>query len=79
MTENEFKSTDVALVGDKNSDIDAGKSLGIRTYLVETGFGETEKFSTKADFIVPSLREAVHHLLRSWNYDVASSITGACQ
>lgn len=78
MEKNELEATDVAIVGDKNSDIDAGKSLGIRSYLVKTGFGETEKFATKADFIVPSLHEAVQHLLRSWNYDVTSSSIGAC-
>lgn len=79
MRENELEPADVALVGDKNSDIEAGRSLGIKTYLVETGFGTTEKIATKADFIVPSLREAVHHLLHSWNYNILSSSTGACQ
>lgn len=78
MEKNELEATDVAIVGDKNSDIDAGKSLGIRSYLVKTGFGETEKLATKADFVVPSLHEAVQHLLRSWNYDVTSSSIGAC-
>ena len=79
MKEKKLQSADVALVGDKNSDIDAGKSLGLKTYLVETGHGKTEKLATKADFVVPSLLEAVHHLLHSWNYDLPSLTTGACQ
>ncbi|MFA5158905.1 MAG: HAD family hydrolase [Candidatus Omnitrophota bacterium] len=50
-------------VGDKLSDIAAGKNFGIRTILVRTGYGqETEKKLTKKlqpDHIVNDLRDAV--------------------
>ncbi len=39
MNENHYKSYELALIGDKNSDIDAGHKLGLRTYLVLTGYG----------------------------------------
>lgn len=59
-------SADVlALVGDKNSDIEAGRAAGVRTYLVETGYGLGERELTSADYVVPDLRSAVNHLL-SW-------------
>jgi D-glycero-D-manno-heptose 1,7-bisphosphate phosphatase len=63
MKENNFISNEVVLIGDKNSDIEAGKRLGIRTYLVETGYGLEEKGTTKATFIQKNLKDAVNHLL----------------
>jgi len=54
---------DLSLIGDKNSDIEAGRSLGIKTYLVETGYGKSEKLATNADFIVTDLKSAVLNLL----------------
>lgn len=53
----------LALIGDKNSDIEAARKLGIKTYLVETGYGMSEKANTKADYVVKDLSAAVHHLL----------------
>jgi D-glycero-D-manno-heptose 1,7-bisphosphate phosphatase len=61
--ENGFKIDEVVLIGDKNSDIEAGKSLGIRTYLVETGYGAEEKYKTNATFVRKNLKDAVVHLL----------------
>jgi len=61
----QFLPQHVALIGDRNSDIEAGRSLGIRTYLVETDYGAQEKNSTMADRVVPSLKEAVEDLLSS--------------
>ncbi len=58
-------SSCLALIGDKNSDIDAGRSLGIRTYLVNTGYGSQHKNATHADHVVQDLGEAVRHLLCS--------------
>ena len=50
-------------VGDKLSDLEAGKNFGIRTILVRTGYGwKTEKQLTKKlqpDHIVNDLRDAV--------------------
>jgi D,D-heptose 1,7-bisphosphate phosphatase len=53
----------MALVGDKNSDIEAGRQLGMVTYLVETGYGAVEKSTTRADYVVGDLMAAVEHLL----------------
>lgn len=56
-------------VGDKLSDIEAGKNFGIRTILVRTGYGrETEKKLTKKlqpDHIVNDLRAAVPFILKA--------------
>lgn len=53
----------LALIGDKNSDVEAGRKLGIRTYLVETGYGFHHKRITHADYVVKDLQAAVKHLL----------------
>jgi D-glycero-D-manno-heptose 1,7-bisphosphate phosphatase len=55
----------LALIGDKNSDIEAGRRLGLRTYLVETGYGLAEKSETRADFVVADLEAAIQHVLRT--------------
>jgi D-glycero-D-manno-heptose 1,7-bisphosphate phosphatase len=51
------------VIGDKNTDIEPGRLLGIKTILVETGYGRSEKESTKADFVVTDLTEAVELIL----------------
>jgi len=55
-------------VGDKLSDLEAGKNFGIKTILVRTGYGqETEKKLTKKlqpDHIVNDLRDAVPWILK---------------
>jgi D-glycero-D-manno-heptose 1,7-bisphosphate phosphatase len=61
--ENDFKADELVLIGDKNSDIEAGKSLGITTYLVETGYGAGEKYKTNATFVKKNLEDAVVHML----------------
>lgn len=61
-----YSLENLAVIGDKNSDIEAGKNLGIRTYLVETGHGNKEKEHTRADFIMPNLPAAVSHLVSDW-------------
>jgi len=53
----------MAMVGDKNSDIEAGRKLGMVTYLVETGYGAVEKSETHADYVVSDLMAAVEHML----------------
>jgi D-glycero-D-manno-heptose 1,7-bisphosphate phosphatase len=63
MGENNFNANEVVLVGDKNSDIEAGRRLGMKTYLVETGYGAEEKRATKATFVKKDLEEAVLHIL----------------
>ncbi len=61
--ENNFETDEIVLIGDKNSDIEAGRRLGIRTYLVETGYGGEEKNRTNATFVKKNLKDAVVHLL----------------
>jgi D-glycero-D-manno-heptose 1,7-bisphosphate phosphatase len=57
----------LAMIGDKNSDIEAGRAVGARTYLVETGYGRHEKVVTSADYVVADLQAAVSHLLSCGN------------
>ncbi len=59
----EYKIEEAVLIGDKNSDIDAGKKLGIKTYLVLTGYGKEYKKDTKADFVIDDLFSAITHVL----------------
>jgi len=48
------------LIGDKTSDILAGKRAGCKTILVKTGYGGRDKsFFVKPDFITKNLLEAV--------------------
>ena len=63
MDENGFEADEVVLIGDKNTDVEAGKRLGLKTYLVETGYGAEEKRATKATFVKKDLKEAVLHML----------------
>jgi len=63
ISKNNYLPEEMVLIGDKNSDIEAGKRLGIKTLLVETGYGgETKKSGTDADFIVSDLLAGVKHL-----------------
>lgn len=62
-----FRLENLALIGDKNSDIEAGISLGIRAYLVETGYGWKEKERTLAHEVAPDLLHAVEKLLTYWD------------
>ena len=63
ISENNFKIDEIALIGDKNSDIEAGRRLQISTYLVETGYGAEEKNKTNAAFVKKNLKDAVVHIL----------------
>ena len=64
-----FEKAKTYFVGDKMSDIEAGKNFGIRTILVRTGYGKkTEKELTKKpqpDHIVNDLRDAVPIILKA--------------
>jgi D-glycero-D-manno-heptose 1,7-bisphosphate phosphatase len=55
--------SEAVMVGDKNSDVEAGRALGLTTYLVETGYGASEKRATNATYVVPDLLRAVHHIV----------------
>ena len=53
---------EAVLVGDKNSDIEAGCRLGMKTYLVLTGYGRDEQHETKATYVVNDLLAAAIHI-----------------
>lgn len=59
----ELKIENTIFIGDRNSDIEAGRNLGMRTYLVETGYGLQEKATTRATFVLKDLKSVVDHLL----------------
>lgn len=64
MKRESLKAEETALIGDKNSDIDAGERLGMDTYLVLTGYGCEHRKTTKAKYIEEDLLGAVKHILR---------------
>ena len=52
-----------ALIGDKTSDIEAGKRVGSRTILVRTGFGGKDaEFSVKPDYTADDLLDAADYI-----------------
>lgn len=65
----EFDRTKTYFVGDKLSDIEAGKKFGIKTILVRTGYGnKTETKLTKElqpNYIVDNLKAAVPIILEA--------------
>jgi D-glycero-D-manno-heptose 1,7-bisphosphate phosphatase len=63
--QDKFQLKEVALIGDKNSDIDAGYTMGIKTYLVLTGYGNEHRPHTKATYINHDLLSAVEHILQN--------------
>lgn len=67
----EFDHKKTYFVGDKLSDIEAGKNFGIKTILVRTGYGtKTEAKLTKElkpDYIVENLKAAVPIILEAQN------------
>jgi len=71
--ENHFNVDEVVLIGDKNTDIEAGKRSGMKTYLVETGYGIEEKKDTQATFVKKNLKEAVNHILNLKTKDMFNS------
>lgn len=63
MSEQRLACNQAALIGDKNSDIEAGIAAGISTYLVLTGYGREHQAFTRTMFVVPDILGAVRHLL----------------
>ncbi|MEK7851575.1 MAG: HAD family hydrolase [Deltaproteobacteria bacterium] len=63
ISENDYTADEIALIGDKEIDIETGARLGITTYLVLTGYGKEYREVTTATFIQPDLLSAVKHLL----------------
>lgn len=52
------------VVGDRNTDLDPGRCLGMTTLLVETGYGALEKTVSRADHVVLDITGAVDLILR---------------
>lgn len=53
------------LVGDKTSDIKAGKNINCKTILVKTGYaGKDKRYKVKPDFKAKDLNDAVNLILR---------------
>jgi histidinol-phosphate phosphatase family protein len=55
------------IIGDKSSDIEAGKACGINTILVKTGYGGKEPGASTVspDYTAADIRDAVEHINRS--------------
>lgn len=52
-------------MGDKNSDIEPARQLGMTTFLVETGYGAAERSETQADRVVLDVAAAVDEILKA--------------
>jgi histidinol-phosphate phosphatase family protein len=52
------------LIGDKTSDIGCGRNAGVRTILVQTGYGAHE-IDCRADWIAPDLAQAAEIILET--------------
>ncbi|HCR49167.1 MAG TPA: D,D-heptose 1,7-bisphosphate phosphatase [Bacteroidetes bacterium] len=50
------------VIGDRNTDIEAGRALGMMSLLVLTGYGRSERYETLAHFIVNDVADAVAHI-----------------
>jgi D,D-heptose 1,7-bisphosphate phosphatase len=61
----DFHPEESVLIGDKESDIEAGVRLGLTTYLVLTGYGAAYKTETRATFVKKDLLAAARHIVTS--------------
>jgi D-glycero-D-manno-heptose 1,7-bisphosphate phosphatase len=55
------------LVGDKVSDIEAGRRASVRTVLVRTGYGAEHESTAKSDIAADTIVEAVERIIEEWN------------
>ena len=52
-------------IGDKTTDVKAGKDIGCKTFLVQTGYaGKDNRCDVEPDFVVSDLLEAVNMILK---------------
>lgn len=51
------------MIGDKEADVELGRSVGAETFLVRTGYGRKYEAATKADHVVDDLAAAVAAIL----------------
>lgn len=61
----EIPMQNIALFGDKKSDIEAGEKVGIKTYLVRTGYGKDYELTAHPDYVSNNLKDAVLHFLNN--------------
>ncbi len=60
-----FPAHEYYFIGDKDSDILCGKKINALTYLVETGYGQSKKKGSTADYVVKNFYKAVLHILNN--------------
>lgn len=56
--------TESVMIGDKNIDVECGRKVGARTFLVQTGYGKTTDASA-ADHVVADVSEALRLVLNA--------------
>ncbi len=61
--EQHYEVDELALVGDKKSDIEAGTALGLDTYLVLTGYGKEQRSLVNPTFVIPDIYHAAVHII----------------
>jgi len=63
-----YSKSKTFFIGDKATDVIAGRKFGLNTILVLTGHGKKDRLllnrSSKPDYIVPSLKEAVQIVIK---------------
>lgn len=63
IAENGYRIDELALIGDKKSDIEAGARLCIDTYLVLTGYGKEHSISAAPTYVMTDILDAVRHII----------------
>ena len=62
VSQKKYRVNEMALIGDKNSDIEAGNRIGIITYLVQTGYGKEHQINTTATYVKSDILSAAQHI-----------------
>ena len=63
MQQEGLEPPEIALIGDKNFNIEVGSKLGVSAYLVITGYSLEHQVNTKATCIKKNICEIVQHVL----------------
>lgn len=63
MSDHRFQPARSWVIGDKEVDIELGRSVGARTILVRTGYGRDHEAGTRADHVVDDLAAAAETVL----------------
>ena len=68
-----FHPAETYFIGDKLTDVQAGKNFGLKTIFVLTGHGTVDQHklqkNAQPEKILPSLKEAVNYILNQANHD----------